>query len=74
MSTANPKLGKGIVEAVLDDSISDEEMDRTLADQHDVIEAKLKEARDEAARGEVAVLEPLHVFLNDARKRFKAAG
>ena len=74
MNTANPKLDKGIVEAVLDDNISDEEMDRTLAAQHDEIEAKLKEARDEAVRGEVAPLEPLHVFLNDARKRLKAAG
>lgn len=72
MNTANPKLGKGIVEAVPDD-ISDEEMDRALAAQRDEIDAKLEQARDEMARGEVAPLESLHVFLHEARTRFKAA-
>ncbi|HVY33921.1 MAG TPA: hypothetical protein VG960_05820 [Caulobacteraceae bacterium] len=72
MNSANPKPGKGIIEAILDDNISDQEMDRALADQRDEIDAKLKQARDEMVRGEVAPLEPLHVFLHEARTRFKA--
>lgn len=63
----------GTVEAVLDDNLSDAEMDRLLADRHAEIEAKLEEARAAKARGEFAPLEPLHVFLRRARERLKAA-
>jgi hypothetical protein len=73
MNKLNPKVGKGMVEAGLDDAISEEEMDRTLAVRRDEVEALLKQGRDEVARGEVAPLEPLHVFLNDARKRLNSA-
>lgn len=74
MSTLNPKVSKGMVEAVLDDAISEEEMDRVLAAQHDHVEGMLKQGRDEMARGEVAPLESLHVFLQEARKRLKTTG
>jgi hypothetical protein len=73
MNKHNPKAGKGMVEAVHDDSVSDEEMDRALAARRDEVEALLKQGREEMARGEVAPLEPLHVFLNDARKRLNSA-
>lgn len=72
MRTTSPRVGKGIVEEVLDDTISDEEMDRLLADRHDEISGLLQEAYDARARGEFAPLEPLHVLLAEERARFKA--
>jgi hypothetical protein len=73
MNKHNPKAGKGMVETVLGDAVSDEEMDRALAARRDEVEALLKQGRDEMTRGEVALLEPLHVLLNDARKRLNSA-
>ena len=65
-------LGKEIVEEVLDDTISDEEMDYLLAVDHDEINALLREAYDAKARGESAPLEPLHILLAEVRARFHA--
>jgi len=69
MNTTSPHIGKGMVERVLDDAISEEEMDRLLADDVDGINALLQEAYDEVARGECAPLEPLHVLLQEAREQ-----
>ena len=57
-----------------DEAMSDAETERFLVDHHDEIEAKLQEARASIARGEASPIEPLHVLLRDARRRFKAAG
>jgi hypothetical protein len=73
MRTAIQQIGKGIVEAVLDDSISDEEMDDLLAEDHEEINALLQEAYDAKERGEFAPLEPLHVLLAEERARFLAS-
>lgn len=72
MNTAGPRIGKGIVEAVLDDAVSEEEMDHLLAGRRDEVNAKLQQAHDEKARGEVAPLEPLHVVLREARERLSS--
>ncbi len=63
----------GTVETVLDENLSEAEMDRLLADRHDEIQAKLDEAQAAKERGDVAPAEPLHVFLRRARERFKAS-
>ena len=63
----------GAVATVLDENMSDAEMDRLLAERHDEVAAKLDEARAAKARGEFAPLEPLHVFLRRARERLKTA-
>jgi hypothetical protein len=63
---------KGPVAKVLDEELSDAALDRHLADRHEEIEASLREAREAKARGNQAPLEPLHIFLKRARKRFKA--
>jgi hypothetical protein len=68
------KKALGTVETVLDENLSDAEIDRLLAERHDEIEAKLEEAYVAQARGASAPLEPLHVFLRRARERLKAAG
>jgi hypothetical protein len=73
MKTTSLHFGKGMVEALLDDKISDEEMDRLIADDVDEINALLQEAYDEAARGECAPLEPLHVLLQEAREQARQA-
>jgi hypothetical protein len=73
MTTTNPQIGKGIVEEVLDDTISDEEMDYLLAEDHDEINSLLQEAYDAKARGESAPLEPLHILLAEERARFHAS-
>ena len=58
MSTkANPKLPTDM----------DADIDQFLADNHDYIEAKLAEARDQIARGEARPIEPLESFLRKAR-------
>lgn len=48
---------------------NDVELDRYLAENHDEIEAKLDEAREEIAAGRAAPLEPLPDLLRAARKR-----
>lgn len=62
----------GRVARALDENISEAEMDQLLAGHEDEIDALLKEARFARSRGEFAPLEPLHVFLRQARERFKA--
>ena len=74
MRDTNPRIGKGIVEEVLDDMISDEEMDYLLAEGHDEINALLQEAYDAKARGESALMEPLHILLAEERACFHASG
>lgn len=73
MANVNPRAGKGTLEAVLDDGVSDEEMDRLLAEDRDEIDALLQEAYDARARGDSAPLEPLHILLAEERARFKAS-
>jgi hypothetical protein len=77
MSTMSAKAAHrksvGAVETVLDENLSEAEMDRLLADRHDEIQAKLDEAQAAKKRGDVAPLEPLHVFLRRARERLKTA-
>jgi plasmid stabilization system protein ParE len=58
---------------VLDDTISDDEMDRLFAEDHDEINALLREAYDAKDRGECARLEPLHVILAQERTRFNSS-
>jgi len=69
-TTMKRDLGK--VATALDENMSDAEMDRLLADRHDEIEELLEEARASISRGDVAPLEPLHMFLRRAHERFKA--
>jgi hypothetical protein len=71
MSAPKPKPDKTIAPAVPGDEISDEEMDRRLADRRDEIDAKLQEAYADKARGDFAPLEPLEVLLREARERAK---
>ena len=59
--------GKGI------ETISEDEMERRLEAQHDEVAAMLKEAEESIARGDVAPLESLHVFLKEARENFEAS-
>jgi len=70
-TTIKRDLGK--VATALDENISEMEMDRLLADRHDEIERLLDEARAAKERGDVAPLEPLHVFLRRAQERFKVS-
>ena len=67
-TTLKRKLGK--VATALDENISGEEMDALLAERREEIEALLDEARRDQERGDEAPLEPLHVFLRQARERF----
>jgi hypothetical protein len=70
-----PEIGKGTADDMLGEAISDEEMDRLLADEdHDEIGALLQEAYDEVARGECAPLEPIPVLLAQMRARFRPNG
>ncbi|RJF87479.1 hypothetical protein D3874_11000 [Oleomonas cavernae] len=71
-SHAKQPIAKGTVEAILEDTVSEEEMDRLLASRHDEIGAMLEEAHQDRARGDFAPLEPLQVFLREARERFNA--
>ncbi len=74
MRTARPQIGKGLVEDVLDNTISDDQIDCLLAEDHDEINALLQEAYDAKERGDSARLEPLHVLLAEERARFNASG
>ncbi len=67
MDNTNPQIAKGMIGAMLDETISEEEMDRLLAEDIDEINDLLQEAYDEVARGECAPLEPLDVLLREAR-------
>lgn len=67
-TTLKRELGKAAT--ALDENISDEEMDRLLAERREEIEALLDEARRDRERGDEAPLEPLHFFLRQARGRF----
>lgn len=69
-TTATLKRRLGRVAAALDENISDEEMDLLLADRREEIELLLEEAREDERRGDEAPLEPLHKFLQRARKNF----
>ena len=69
MNSKTMSKGQGI-EAV--ETISEEEMERRLEAQHDEVVAMLEEARAQRERGEFAPLEPLHVFLKEARENFEA--
>lgn len=73
MRGKNPRIGQGIVEEVLDDAISDKEMNHLLAEDHDEINALLQEAYDARALGKSAPLEPLHILLAEERARFHAS-
>jgi hypothetical protein len=73
MKTTDPHIGKGMVETALDDTISEEEMDRRLAVDGDEVNALLREAYDELARGECAPLEPLHVLRQEPREQARRA-
>jgi len=67
----NPTLKRdfGRVVSALGENLPDAEMDTLLNNRHDEIETLLDEAREAKARGDVAPLEPLHVFLRRARER-----
>jgi phage tail tape-measure protein len=65
------KKDLGKVASALDENISEEEMDRLLADRRDEIEALLEEAREAKRCGSIAPLEPLHAFLRRARERLR---
>jgi hypothetical protein len=54
-------------------TISEDEMERLLEMQHDEVIEILDEAYTEQARGVSDYLEPLHVFLNEARESFEAS-
>jgi hypothetical protein len=71
MSAVKPKASQGIVKSILDDHVSESEMDSLLADRRGEIDAKLIEAYEDKARGDFAPLEPLHALLRDARERAK---
>ncbi len=73
MRRAKPQTAGGLVGDVLDDTISDDEMDRLFAEDHDEINALLREAYDAKDRGECARLEPLHVILAQERTRFNSS-
>jgi hypothetical protein len=64
-ATLKRQLGK--VATALDENLSDEEMDRLLADRREEIEMLLEEARRDEERGDEAPLEPLHTFLRRMR-------
>lgn len=68
--TATVRKDLGRVASALEDNLSDAELDRLLRERHDEVEALLEEAREAKARGDVAPLEPLHLFLRRARERF----
>lgn len=59
----NPPLKRDFGKSALGENLPDAEMDTLLNSRHDEIEALLEEAREAKARGDVAPLEPLHVFL-----------
>ena len=63
---------KSAIAELLDDVITDAELDRLLAERHDEIEVLLDEARRAKAEGRYAPLEPLHEFLRRARERLNA--
>jgi len=71
MSATKPETATVPIDPGLDDDVSDDEMDRLLAGRHDDIQAKLDQAREERERGESAPLEPLDVFLREARERLR---
>jgi hypothetical protein len=73
-SNATLKRNLGKVAAALDENVSDEEMDRLLAERRAEIEQLLEEARHAIRSGDVTPLEPLHVFLKRARDRSKTTG
>ena len=57
------------ISTILDERLTDAELDRVLAERHDEVEALLEEARIAKAEGRYAPLEPLHEFLRRARER-----
>jgi hypothetical protein len=73
MRSVTPQIAKGLVEEVLDDTISDETADGLLAEDRDEINALLQAAYDAKVRGDSAPLEPLHVLLAEERSCFSAS-
>lgn len=73
MSATKPETATVPIDSGLEDDVSDDEMDRLLADRHDEIQAKLDQAREERDRGESVPLEPLDVFLREARERLRTS-
>jgi hypothetical protein len=73
MNTKTTEPTKASEFELLDEAVSDAEMERFLAANHDEIAAKLEEARVAKAEGRYAPLEPLHQFLGRARERFEKA-
>ena len=68
MSTEVKK--KPPIAEILDEDMTDAELDRVLAERHEEVEALLEEARIAKSEGRSAPLEPLHEFLRRARDRF----
>jgi hypothetical protein len=64
---------KPLISTILDERMTDAELDRVLSERHDEVEALLEEARVAKAEGRYAPLEPLHQFLGRARERFEKA-
>ena len=67
MSPPKHKSSKGAEATVPVDDASEEAMDQLLADRQGEIEAKLRQAYEDKARGDYAPLEPLHILLREAR-------
>jgi len=57
---------------ILDEDMTDAELDRVLAERHEEVEALLEEARKAKTEGRYAQLEPLHEFLRRARERLNS--
>lgn len=73
MATAKQQRSKESIETFLnDETVSDNEMDRLMADHIAEIDDLLQEAYDEIGRGEGEPMEPLHVLLAEERARFAA--
>jgi hypothetical protein len=72
MSTKTNRQARATSFQPRDETASDAETERFLADHHDEIEAKLRKARESIARGKAKPLEPLPVLLREARRRGKA--
>jgi len=73
MEITHPRIETGMVEAMLDETISEADLDLRFAEGRDEINTLLQEAYDAKARGDSAPLEPLHVLLAEERARFIAS-
>ena len=64
MSTKMTKP-KSLSEYIERETVTDEDIEQFLKDNHDEVAAMLQEAEDSIARGDVAPLEPLPVLLRE---------